>query len=263
MSNILEYTNLGRGVVAFTTQRALGRDRERLCQMLCIDNAHLVIPHQTHGKQIYKVTSALLAFDEEMVKQELEGIDAVITNERGVCIGVSTADCIPVLLYDEKNHAVAAIHAGWKGTVQRIVQDTLRMMVREYGTAPADVKAAIGPGISLKNFEVGDEVYDRFAQEGFDMKTIAQRFAVKSPTQSEANTSLFTLHSSLEKWHIDLWECNRLQLIEKGVKAENIHVEEICTYDNTNMFFSARREQKGTVKCGRNFNAIMLKTDNL
>lgn len=242
MNNILEYTSMGRGVVAFTTQRALGRDRERLCQMLCIDNAHLVIPHQTHGKQVYKVTSALLALDEETVKQDLEGIDAVITNEPGVCIGVSTADCIPVLLYDEKNHAVAAIHAGWKGTVQRIVQDTLKMMVREYGTNTSDVKAVIGPGISLKNFEVGDEVYDRFALEGFSMSKITKRFA---------------------KWHIDLPLCNKRQLIEMGVHDANIHIEEICTYDNTNMFFSARREQKGTVKCGRNFNAIMLKTDNL
>lgn len=241
MNNILEYTNFGRDVVAFTTKRALGRDRERLCQMLCIDNAHLIIPHQTHGKQIYKVTAALLALYEEQVKQELEGIDAVITNEYDVCIGVSTADCIPVLLYDEKNHAVAAIHAGWKGTVQRIVQDTLKMMVKEYGTDPADVKAIIGPGISLKNFEVGDEVYDRFAQEGFGMSQIAKRFA---------------------KWHIDLPLCNKMQLIEMGVPDVSIHIEEICTFDNTNMFFSARREQKGTVKCGRNYNAIMLKTPN-
>lgn len=242
MSDILEYKSFGRGVVAFTTQRALGRDRTRLCQMLCIDDAHLVIPHQTHGKSIYKVTSALLSLDAERVKEELEGIDAVITNEPGVCIGVSTADCIPVILYDEKHHAIAAIHAGWKGTVQRIVQDTLSLMIKEYGTEAADIMAVIGPGISLKNFEVGDEVYERFALEGFDMSQIAKRFA---------------------KWHIDLPLCNKQQLIDMGVNDVNIHISEICTFDNTDRFYSARKEQKGTVKCGRNFNAIMLKTNNL
>ena len=100
--------------------------------------------------------------------------------------GVSTADCIPVLLYDTKHHAIAAIHAGWRGTVQRIVQHTLSMMRQVYDTSADDVYACIGPGISLKNFEVGDEVFERFAKAGFPLSSIS----VKKT-----------------KWHIDLPEC--------------------------------------------------------
>ena len=81
-------------------------------------------------------------------------------------------------------------------------------------------------------------MYDAFAEAGFDMTVIARRYA---------------------KWHIDLWEANRQILLDSGVKAENIHIERICTYDNTQSLFSARVEQKGLEKCGRNFNAIMIR----
>ena len=92
-------------------------------------------------------------------------------------------------------------------------------MTLRYGTRPEQLKALIGPGISLKNFEVGDEVFDAFRHEDFDMNRIAVRY---------------------EKWHIDLPECNRLQLIETGVRAENIINSAICTYDNAADYFSAR-----------------------
>lgn len=240
-SNTLEYTTLSEEVKAFTTRRTLGRDRERLCQMLCIDNAHLIIPHQVHKDEIKVIDAETIAMTEEERKAYLEGIDAVITNVPGVCIGVSTADCIPVLLYDEENKAAAAIHAGWRGTVVRIVQKAIRMMAEKYGTKPEMLKAVIGPGISLKNFEVGDEVYDAFAKAGFPMDKMAKKYA---------------------KWHLDLPLCNKLQLTDLGVKPENVYIEEICTYDNTDKFFSARVEQKGPEKCGRNFNAIMIVNDN-
>jgi len=225
-------------LLAFTTKRTLGRDRERLCQMLCIDDAHLIIPHQTHTDKVALITEETIAMTPEARKEYLEGIDAVITNVPRVCIGVSTADCIPVLLYDEKNEAVAAIHAGWRGTVARIVQKTVRLMEETYSTRAEDLKAVIGPGISLKNFEVGDEVY--------------QEFSLKFNVES-----LKYISKRYDKWHIDLPLCNKLQLTELGVKAENVYIEEICTYDNTDKFFSARVEQKGAEKCGRNFNGIM------
>lgn len=238
MNNTLEYTTFGEGVRAFTTCRNLGRNRERLCQMLRIEESHLIIPHQVHTDKTAIITTDTIAMTEEARKEYLEGIDAVMTDLRGVCIGVSTADCIPVLLYDEEHQAVAAIHAGWKGTVARIVQKTVRKMIEAYATRPEALKAVIGPGISLKNFEVGEEVYDAFAREGFPMEKIAKMFA---------------------KWHLDLPLCNKLQLTDLGVRDENIVVEPICTYDSTDRFFSARVEQKGPEKCGRNYNAIMIK----
>lgn len=246
MSNTLSYTLFGDVVEAFTTRRMLGRDRIGLCQMLCIDDDHLIIPHQTHQDVVRIVDEPLVALPDQQKKDILEGVDAVVTNVPRTCIGVSTADCIPVLLYDPEHCAVGAAHAGWRGTVKRIVQKTIDVMQTAYGTRPEKLMAVIGPGISVDNFEVGDEVYDAFADAGFTMDAIAKRYPTKQDPQKE-------------KWHLDIVECNKLQLIDSGLPHGNIHVEAICTFDNTDQFFSARKEQKGTVKCGRNFNAIMIK----
>lgn len=237
-NEVLEYTTLGDEVIAFTTKRTLGRDRERICSLLNIMPETFIMPHQTHGCDIREANTTLLSLSETERKEVLEGVDAVVTNLPGILIGVSTADCIPVLLHDTEHHAIAAIHAGWKGTVQRIVQKTVSRMTELYGTKTSQLKAIIGPGISLKNFEVGTEVYDQFQQANFDMQAIARMYT---------------------KWHLDLPLCNKLQLTDMGVPPNNISTAQVCTYDNTQHFFSARVEQKGTVKCGRNFNAIILK----
>ena len=168
-------------------------------------------------------------------RYSLDGVDAVMTNLSGVCIGVSTADCIPILLYDGTHHACCAVHAGWRGTVKRIVQKAVEALASTYGTSPQQLKAVIGPGISLKSFEVGDEVYEQFAQAGFDMARIACKY---------------------EKWHIDLWECNKRQLMEVGVPETDIHVAGICTYIHHDDFFSARRLGFNS---GRIFSGIMLR----
>ena len=158
-----------------------------------------------------------------------------MTNIEGVCIGVSTADCIPVLLYDPVQRAACAIHAGWRGTVKRITEQAVAQMTAVYGTRPADIIAQIGPGIHLDSFEVGDEVYEAFQQEGFDMQAISKK---------------------KEKWHIDLPECNRLQLIAKGIPADHIAVSSICTYQQADRFFSARRLG---INSGRIFTSIILR----
>ena len=150
------------------------------------------------------------------------------------CLCVSTADCVPVLLYDVSKDVIAAIHAGWRGTVGRIVEKTLEVMGSEYGTEGKDVIACIGPSISLESFEVGDEVYAAFAEAGFEMSCIARKY---------------------EKWHLDLWEANRLQLLAHGVLPEHIEVAGICTYKNYEDFFSARRLG---IKSGRILSGIMI-----
>ena len=108
-------------------------------------------------------------------------------------------------------------------------------MVSVFGTAPCNCKAVIGPGISLKNFEVGDEVYEDFSMNGFPMDCISQH---------------------KKKWHIDLKECNRLQLLSEGIHEENIEVCDICTFDNTADFFSARRLG---IASGRILTGILIK----
>ena len=152
-----------------------------------------------------------------------------------LCIGVSTADCIPVLLYDPEHQAVCAIHAGWRGTVQRIVEVAIDKMKKVYGSQPQSIKAQIGPGISLDSFEVGDEVYEAFAKAGFEMPQITRRDV---------------------KWHIDLPMCNRLQLETVGVPSHHISVASDCTFKQPDTWFSARRLG---INSGRIYTGIMLK----
>lgn len=204
----------------------------------------LFIPRQTHSVNVVWTD----------VPGEAPDSDAVITARRGLCVAVKTADCIPVLLYDQCQRLVAAIHAGWRGTVGRIVQHT----IREMKSRGEDLHAVIGPGISLEAFEVGDEVYDAFLQAGFPMERIARRFpAAASQSLPSPSTAASILNSQFSinatKWHLDLWSANRWLLEQCGVR--HIQVAGICTYHSTDGYYSARRE---TIKTGRNINGIML-----
>ena len=255
---MLKY-EIGASVVAFSTKRAGGvgqgayssfnithycgdstenvvANRALLCAELGVEDERLILPHQTHGTEVVEIDKAFLSLDAASRAQSLHAVDAIFTREKAICIGVSTADCIPVLLYDEKSGAVAAIHAGWRGTVAGIVAKTLRAMKERYGTDFSSAKAVIAPGISLDSFEVGDEVYDAFREASFPMEQIARRYG--------------------EKWHIDLPAANRLQLIAGGLSSENILLSGVCTFVSHDIFFSARRLG---IKSGRIFNAIMIK----
>lgn len=217
-----------------------------LANCLGIDVNKLIVPHQIHSDSSRIIANEYFKLPANIREQIIEGVDAVMTNELNVCIGVSTADCIPILLYDTKHHATAAIHAGWRGTVKHIVQKTIKEMGIVYQTKPQELQAVIGPGISLQNFEVGDEVYEQFANACFDMERIAKRFRVMQPKEGELPL----------KWHLDLKLSNRIDMETMGVLPQNIIDEGICTYDNTNDYFSAR---KLGVDSGRIYNGIILK----
>ncbi len=221
-------------------------NRKSLANCLGIDVNKLIVPHQIHSDSSRIIANEYFKLPANIREQIIEGVDAVMTNELNVCIGVSTADCIPILLYDTKHHATAAIHAGWRGTVKHIVQKTIKEMGIVYQTKPQELQAVIGPGISLQNFEVGDEVYEQFANACFDMERIAKRFRVMQPKEGELPL----------KWHLDLKLSNRIDMETMGVLPQNIIDEGICTYDNTNDYFSAR---KLGVDSGRIYNGIILK----
>jgi YfiH family protein len=149
--------------------------------------------------------------------------DALLENTPGHVVAVKTADCIPVLLVDERNRAVAAVHAGWRGTEQRIVAKTIARMAQEFSTRPEDLRAAIGPGIGPCCYEVGPEV--------------AQRFGIETA----------------EPVKLDLAEYNRRQLIEAGVAEDRVYVVRLCTRCLGEDFFSFRREKE---QAGRMYSLI-------
>jgi YfiH family protein len=136
--------------------------------------------------------------------------DALIENTPGAVVAVRTADCIPILLADERLRAVAAVHAGWRGTAAHIVERALEAMRERFGTAPGDVHAAIGPGIGLCCYEVGPEVAAQFGAQG--------------------------------RAHIDLAGENRRQLLDSGVTAQRIYASNLCTKCRPEDFHSFRRD---------------------
>lgn len=208
-------------------------NRAILCADWGIKPDRLIIPHQVHDTRMALIDEAFLASSAQERAARLEGVDAVMTDCPDCCVAVSTADCIPILIYNVRAQVVAAIHAGWRGTVARIVTLTLRQMQASYGIRMEDTFAAIGPGISLQAFEVGDEVYEAFRTAGFPMAQIATR---------------------QDKWHIDLWECNRLQLLQAGIPALQIELAGICTYHHSHRLFSARKQG---IRSGRILTGIM------
>lgn len=211
----------------------VSRNRQMLAETIGISEDRIILPHQTHS------TNVLCIDDNLPSAQQLEDVDAVITDEENLCIGVSTADCIPILLYDHVNGTISAIHAGWRGTVGHIAAKTVEAMKDNYATDPVNLKAVIGPGISLDAFEVGDEVHDAFANAKFDMDAIAKRYLAGNGE---------------EKWHINLPLANRLLLAEAGLHEQNIQDVNICTYKAYDKFFSARRLG---INSGRIFTAII------
>lgn len=137
--------------------------------------------------------------------------DAVVTRWENLAISIRTADCYPILLADARNRAVAAVHAGWRGTAARIVQKTIEKMRIEFGTDPSDIHAAIGPGIGVCCYEVGEEVARRFG-----------------PIRA----------------HLDLMSENRRQLEAAGVPSQNIEALGVCTFCDAERFFSYRRDKE-------------------
>jgi YfiH family protein len=138
--------------------------------------------------------------------------DALIEDQPGSVVAVKTADCIPVLLVDERRHAVAAVHAGWRGTAARIAADAVAAMGRRFGTSAEDLHAAIGPGIGECCYEVGAEVAERFGGQG--------------------------------RGHIDLAAANRRQLEQSGVTPRRIYASNLCTMCRGEEFDSFRRDQE-------------------
>ncbi|WP_321479314.1 peptidoglycan editing factor PgeF [uncultured Bacteroides sp.] len=212
-------------------------NQTKLCSSLPQTPHELIIPFQTHGNQVCFVDQNFLAKDAQARQELLCGVDAVVTNEKGYCLCVSTADCVPILLYDPKKQVIAAVHAGWRGTLQAILSGMLQQMKEKYGIEGGDILACIGPSISLESFEVGEEVYEAFQQKGYDMKRISR------------------WNDEAQKHHLDLWEANRMQLLNFGVPDQQIQLAGICTYINHLEFFSARRLG---IQSGRILSGIML-----
>jgi YfiH family protein len=180
--------------------------------------------------------------------QQLLAGDGLITNIPGILLAIQTADCLPVVLVDSKQRAVGVFHAGWRGTVKKIVEKGVGEMRGCFGTRPRDIKAAIGPGIHGCCYQVGEEVRQNFEsqfayaddlfREVKESDPVREKYPLlfltaRAPGHSELPTNIF----------LDLVEANRRQLMDAGVSAKNIHASPLCTSCHTDLLFSHRAEK--------------------
>lgn len=205
----LPYSSMNLGMSVNDLKENVQRNRELFFGELGIGLHQFVISKQVHGNNVFVADEPITT----------EGFDALITNKPNLFLVISIADCTPILIYDTKNKAVAAIHAGWKGTVAEIVKHTLYKMKEEYGTAGNNCKAYIGACIGYSSFEVGEEVAQQF-------DTVFKRFDEQK-----------------QKWLVDLKSVNKQQLLDFGVINENIEISPYCTVKDETLFFSHRRDK--------------------
>jgi hypothetical protein len=248
---------LNLGITKEDTHENVARNREIFAGALgANDNGRLwplVQMHQIHSPVIHRVSN--------ISDQHPTAGDGLITNVPGVLIAVKIADCIPVIAVDPVRRAVGAFHAGWRGTVQRIVEKGIGEMRRQFGSNPSDILLAIGAGIGACCYQVGDEVLDQFRsqfayadeliEEVFDSHSLHTKYPLLFLNQRAPG------HGELPKVpHLDLVKANTRQAIDAGVPETNIEALNLCTACRTDIFFSHRKEHV----TGRMMAAVGIKT---
>lgn len=159
-------------------------NRNLLCEAIDIPLKQMVMAQQTHSATVYKVTKEDIGKGALTYSTSIPQTDALITNEQNICITIQTADCVPVLLYDTKQQAIAVIHAGWRGTMHNICSLTLEAMANAYKSEACDIKAIIGPSISAAWYEVSDELiqaaYQTFGEDAKQLLVSTKRNSIST-----------------------------------------------------------------------------------
>ncbi len=234
------------------------QNRRRFFSELAGENFTAALVHQVHSSHTFIVTRNA----PNQVTYQLPGNetpaaavtdspagDGLITAEPGVLLTIRIADCLPALLVDPRERVVAAIHAGWRGALARVIEKGVGDMRRAFGSDPQDLIAVLGPSIRACCFEVGEEVVEAFNGKF----TAAERFFRKLPDHAEAATDrhAFLFQSAYPPGHapehlpaacLDLIAVAQDQLVSAGVKLENVLAADYCTACRTDLFFSHRHE---------------------
>lgn len=205
------------------------KDYKDMCNLLNLDSTNIVRPYQTHTNNVKKVTNEMGIFP-----QDLQNIDGLITEEKNKILSLSFADCTPIYLYDKEKNIIGNIHSGWQGTIKKIAKSAIIKMKKEFNSNPKDIICVIGPTIRKCHFEVQEDVKNEFYNTFNYMKDIDKIIEFNKHTNS---------------YFIDTVQINKELLKEEGILEKNITDSNICTYCNSNIIHSYRKEEK---EAGRN-----------
>ncbi len=252
-SRVYGKDTLNLGFTKEDSKAAVERNRSAFLAELGANSGSSLWPLVT-GRQVH---SDIIRLVKSPAESQLVG-DGLITNTPGLLLGIQTADCLPIILVDPKRRAVGVFHAGWRGTVKRIVEKGVGEMRRFFGSRARDLKAAIGPGVHGCCYEVGEEVRQKFESQFAYAEKLFRVVEESDPVREKYPMLFLTArapgHSELpKKIFLDLVEANRQQLLAVGVPAKSIEASPLCTTCRTDLLFSYRAE-KG--KTGRKMGVV-------
>ncbi|MEW6724300.1 MAG: peptidoglycan editing factor PgeF [Bacillota bacterium] len=230
------YSQLNIGFHVGDDPAAVAENRRRLATATEMPLASWVLGEQVHGCAVRVVGQSQRGAGAWDMKSALPASDALIGHQPGLVLGVHTADCVPVYLYDPVRRAIAMIHAGWRGTVAGIAGMTVMALATHLGSTPAELLALIGPSIGPADYRVDQKVFD----------ALSLRYTWAGAVLEPAGEG---------QWHCDLWEANRRQLLDAGLHAEAIAVTGLSTASHLDLFYSHRAEAGHT---GRQLAALCL-----
>lgn len=235
---------LNLGFTASDKRESVNRNRRAFVE--AVTGRERSLPPLITLRQIHSGLVRVLKSKDPIPKSALKG-DGIITSQADVLLGIQVADCVPVLVADAQRGAVGAFHAGWRGTVKRIVERGVGSMRAVFGCDPENLYAAIGPCIHACCYAVGDEVIDEFTSQFTYSKELFSEVYDRDPIKEKYPLLFLTArapgHSNIgPQIHLDLLEANRRQLMDAGVPADHIWAAEECTSCRTDLLFSHRAE---------------------
>lgn len=204
--------------------QAVMENFRRIGNAMGVSCEDMVLSQQTHTTNVRIVTGndrgkGILR------PRDYTDVDGLVTDEPGVCLVTSYADCVPLYFLDPVKKVIGLSHSGWRGTVGKIGEKTVRIMEKTYGCDPADLLAAVGPSVCRDCYEVSEDVIEKF-KEAFDKKRWPQLFYKKNDG----------------KYQLDLWKANEFVFLESGIRKDHITVTNLCTHCNSGILYSHRAD---------------------
>jgi len=207
-------------------------NRRKLAETVGVDFNSFVFQQQVHGTQCTIIHAEDKGKGVYSYVSAIKDNDALITNQTGICLIAMAGDCVPLLFFDPVKKVIGVAHAGWRGTYKKIALKIIEKMAAAFQCEPSDILAGIAPSISQKHYEVDDLVYNEFRKHitGFQ--------------------DFFSKGKEKGKYYLDLWAANKQQLLDAGLSNENIEISGLCTYEQNDLFFSARKGEKERFMAG-------------